>query len=204
MKRLYGTPRAGTVFLTSTKRDGDLREFLKGLTLSVKDVVQAEQVHGNKVSQVKSSDIGRTIKLSDALITKEKGVPLMVRTADCLPIFIYDERTPAIGLVHAGWRGSTKEIVKKTLKKMACSFDSRPKDCIIFMGPGIEKACYEFDEGKRHLDLAGENREQFIELGVKNKNIHMPKHCTYCESGLFHSFRRDRTDSRNYSIAVLK
>lgn len=203
MKRSLGV-RGEAVFLTSTKRDGDLREFLKGLKLSVKDIVQAEQVHGSSVSLVKSSDIGRSLKRSDALITDEKGVPLMVRTADCLPIFIYDRGTPAIGLVHAGWRGTEKGIVKKALKKMASSFDSRPENCIIYMGPAIERDCYEFDEGKRHLDLAKENRDQIISLGVKKKNIHLPGHCTYCEKGLFHSFRRDRTDERNYSIAVLK
>lgn len=185
------------LFAFSTKRSKSLASFLRTLKLNARDLIQAEQVHGRSAKIVGLGDKGKTVPNCDALVTKEKKLPLAIRTADCLPILISDEKTPAIALVHAGWRGTAKKIATAALKKMAAAFGTRAKNCMIFMGPSIEGKCYD-------VDLKALNRSELLSLGVKAKNIFMSDRCTFCEKGLYHSYRRDRTDKRNFSIAMLK
>ncbi len=79
----------------------------------------------------------------DAIISKQPGVTVAVRTADCLPILIVDSRTRAVAAVHAGWRGVVAEIAPKAVEAMRLEFGSRPEDLEIVIGPGIGPCCFE-------------------------------------------------------------
>ena len=75
------------------------------------------QTHSNKVKEIKKINLKSKI-LSDAIITKLKGVALGVVTADCVPILVYDSKNKIIGCIHAGWRGAFSNIIKNTINKI--------------------------------------------------------------------------------------
>lgn len=90
--------------------------------------------------------------VGDGLLTQTPGVLLSVRTADCHPILLVDVRKRAVGVLHAGWRGTLKRIAEKGVGEMRRWFGSRPEDLRAALGPGIHGCCYEVGE---------EVREQF-------------------------------------------
>ncbi len=85
----------------------------------------------------------------DGMITSTSGVLLAIQTADCLPVIIVDTKHHAVGVFHAGWRGTVKRIVEKGVGEMTRHFGSRPRDLKAAIGPGIQGCCYEVGEEVR-------------------------------------------------------
>lgn len=153
----------------------------------------------------------KDIKSVDALITNEKGVTLVTFYADCTPLFFVDTKNKAIGLAHAGWRGTVGLIGEKVVKKMGECYGTNPKDLVCAIGPAISKCCYEVDyecakhflelplntqdfvykrdDEKYMLDLLEANRQILVSCGVKNENITISDVCTKCNSELLWSHR---------------
>jgi YfiH family protein len=77
------------------------------------------------------------------LITQATGVTLLLRFADCVPILLYDSHQQAVGLVHAGWRGTMGSIAARAVEAMVTEFDSDPTDIAAVVGPSIGPCCYE-------------------------------------------------------------
>jgi YfiH family protein len=136
----------------------------------------------------------------DALIENTPGAVVAVRTADCIPILLADERLRAVAAVHAGWRGTAAHIVERALEAMRERFGTAPGDVHAAIGPGIGLCCYEVGpevaaqfgaQGRAHIDLAGENRRQLLDSGVTAQRIYASNLCTKCRPEDFHSFRRD-------------
>jgi len=200
--------------------------FLKKLNIDYRNLVAAEQVHGSKVAQVAVNDRGKgalvydtALAGVDALVTKDSNLPLAIFSADCLPIFLYDRHIPAIGLVHAGWRGTKENIVARTIGLMEKEFKSRPQDLVAGFGPLIRECCYEVGgEFQRHfanglierngsyfLDLAGINTKQLVDAGVRKRSIFDLEICTSCQNNGFFSFRRQGIGcGRMISVIMLK
>jgi YfiH family protein len=160
-------------------------------------VVAVRQIHSNQVLAVTQPGPAGE---GDALITYIRDLTLSIRTADCYPILIADQRTRSVAAIHAGWRGTSSRIVVKTIAKMEQDFGTRPQDLHAAIGPGIGKCCYEVGEEvgrlfgldcRGRIDLAKANREQLIESGVSAGQIYSAGRCTHCEGELFHSYRRD-------------
>jgi len=137
----------------------------------------------------------------DALLENTPGSVVAVKTADCVPILLVDERSRAVAAVHAGWRGTAARIAAKAVEAMGSRFGTRPADLHAAVGPGIGKCCYEVGpevtaqfggQGRGRLDLAAENRKQLEEVGVTPEHIYASNLCTMCRPEEFHSFRRDR------------
>ena len=101
------------------------------------------QVHGDKIELV--SQVPETVDIAetDALITNKKGICICVQTADCVPILIYDPVKNVSAAVHAGWRGTVKKIVSKTIRQMNQQFGCNPSDLIAVIGPSISPGVYE-------------------------------------------------------------
>ena len=146
---------------------------------------------------------GRTGVLGqgDALLENTPGSVVAVKTADCLPILLVDDRLRAVAAVHAGWRGTFARIAANAVGAMRERFGTHPEDLHAAIGPGIGKCCYEVGpevaaqfgiEGRAHLDLAAENQRQLVQVGVTPVHIYASNLCTMCRPGEFHSFRRDR------------
>ena len=150
----------------------------------------------------------------DALLENTPGAVVAVRTADCIPILLVDQRTRAVAAVHAGWRGTVAGIAASAVAAMRGRFGSAPADLHAAIGPGIGKCCYEVgpevaarfgEPGRAHIDLPGANRRQLIEAGVTARRIYASNLCTMCRPEEFHSFRRDKEAAgRLHSFAGIR
>ena len=176
------------------------------------------QIHEAKVVKVTKEDRGHGIlrdrewTSADALITKDKDVTLVTYYADCTPVFFIDTANHAIGLAHAGWRGTVERIAVNTVYAMQKHFGTKPQDLVCAIGPVIGKCCYEIDSecaghfkalkeidssliltqkenGKYMADLAETNRLLLIKAGVREENIVVSDLCTRCNSDLLWSHR---------------
>ena len=169
-------------------------------------VAQIHQIHGDRIVEVSTQDFPWAVPFpdADALITRSPQIGLMVRTADCLPVFLYDPVRRTIGLIHAGWRSTQKRIVAQTLDLLHGRWGTNPQDIRVVLGPAIRLCCYEVGEefrknfpaevsereGRRYFDLAAVNRRQLQEGGVLAQHIHDTRQCTCCAQQFF-SFRRE-------------
>jgi YfiH family protein len=150
----------------------------------------------------------------DALLEDAPGAVIAVKTADCIPILLVDERLRAVAAVHAGWRGTVAGIAGRAVEAMRARFGSVPADLHAAIGPGIGKCCYEVgaevaghfgERGRTRIDLADANRRQLAEAGVTPGRIYASNLCTMCRPEDFHSFRRDKEEAgRMYSFAGIR
>jgi YfiH family protein len=117
--------------------------FLRGLGLGKEPwpLVTPRQVHSDIIRLVDSPPESQLV--GDGLITATPGLLLGIQTADCLPIILVDPKHRAVGVFHAGWRGTVKRIVEKGVGEMRRGFGSRPRDLEAAIGPGIQGCCYE-------------------------------------------------------------
>ncbi len=181
-------------------------------------VVNVRQVHGNRI--VVADEDGETggILEADGIITKFSKIAIAVRTADCYPIFLYDSKKKIIALVHAGWRGSEKGIVKEAVKTLKAEFKSNVADIRVALGPGIRSCCYQVSEGflltfpmetatknkQCYLDLAAVNKNQLLDIGLKQENIFDCGVCTCCNENYFSYRREGEKAGRMISAMMLK
>ena len=166
------------------------------------------QVHGNCVVAVDDTTGAslENLPVADALVSACRGVALGIFTADCVPIFILDVETPAIGLAHAGWRGTFARVAVNTLAQMKACFGTVVENCRIHLGPAIQKCCYtvsaelltQFAErfggnvhDGTHLNLQAANVNQLVEAGLPATSISISPLCTACRTDLFYSHRAE-------------
>ncbi len=146
---------------------------------------------------------------ADALIEDRPVSVVAVKTADCIPVLVADEKKRAVAAIHAGWRGTAAHIVERAVEQMAERLGTSPADLHAAIGPGIGACCYEVGpevaaqfgrQGRVHLDLAEENRKQLINIGIPKDRVYVSGLCTMCGPE-FHSFRRDKDAAgRMYSF----
>jgi len=205
-------------FSTKYQGFGSAEEVLNGLGLKGMASVVPKQVHGTDFVVVKDGRIP-VRPVADGAMTSRSGVVLVVKVADCVPIYLVDPQTPAIAMVHAGWRGASQGIAEQAVRKMQQEFGTDTGVLVAVLGPSIRKCCYEvggdvalrFPESLRrqkkemwHLDLVGANVLDLESAGVRRQNIHVSPLCTCCEPRRFHSYRRDRRIAgRHYAVLAL-
>ena len=120
-------------------------------------VVQAHQVHGDRVAVVTSAGTTREeLEGYDALVTDVPGVAIGARTADCIPVLMYDPVRRVVAAVHSGWKGTVLKIAAKTLAVMASKYGTRAADIIAVIGPGI---------GPDSFQVGPEVAEAFLSAG---------------------------------------
>ena len=197
--------------------DNNRSEFFSELGLNEKMVSYQKQVHGDEIKEV---DISGNCGESDALITTRKNLGLAISSADCPAIFIYDPVNEVIAAVHSGWRGTEKQILKKTIQKLFNDFKSNPLDLVCYISPSISLRNYEVGEEvaslfdnkfvktkkkKYYLDLAGVNYQMLIDSGVKSSNVQLSGLCSFEYKDLLHSYRRDGSRSgRALGVIAIK
>ena len=203
--------------------------FSQSLGIKNKVLFRTHQVHGNNVYILKdpntpTDEVRR--QEADAIVTHLADCPVMILTADCVPIIIYDPVKYVTGVVHAGRMGTQKSILNNTIKVLFHEYGSNPKDLIVGMGPAIRGCCYEVDEqcalpfikrssvnytlvkkstqGKYFLDLPEVNRVEGCEAGVLDKNIYTDGPCTSCNIHKWYSYRKEGKTGRLMTLAMLR
>lgn len=194
------------------------RRICKAAGFEYDSLVASKQIHETIVRKVTAENRGVgiykpvDIPSVDALVTNDPDVTLVTYYADCTPVFFVDTKTHAIGLAHAGWRGTVGEISRNAVEKMTFEFNTDPEDLVCAIGPVIGKCCYEVgadcaDEfvklfgadspvitkgakaDKFMIDLALANKLILLKAGVKEENIVISDLCTQCSSDLLWSHR---------------
>lgn len=169
--------------------------------------VQAEQVHGGSVALVdRSLDFPTPIAGCDALLTRLGGTALLIRSADCLPLFVSDPIRRAIGIAHVGWRGCAAALPMRLVGAFRRAFNSRPTELRVAFGPAMRACCYDvsatfaqwcgesfvrFRNGRRTFDLVGLVRHQLLASGVTSAHIMDSGICTAHHTDLWYSVRRE-------------
>jgi len=183
-------------------REIDSSAFFDELKLGKAKIIGMDQVHGAKVVEVGKDIDGILAGKCDGVLTSKRGIYLFVKTADCLPILLFDKRKKIVGVVHAGWRGTLAEISRKMIGRFI-GRGSDVNDIIVGLGPAICVKCYRVDDEQagsfldrfkmgvkgNYLDLVKINIKQLTSLGVKKKNIYEAGICTY-EADDFFSYRK--------------
>ncbi len=194
------------------------RRLCQSAGFDFNSLVASAQDHHTYVRAVTAADRGvgiykpRDLDSVDALITDESGVTLVTYYADCTPLFFVDVKRRAIGLAHAGWRGTVGRIGEKVIEKMTALYGTDPKDIVAAVGPAVSVCCYEVDEpcaaqflalegldsgkfvfpkegGKYMVDLLETNRQILVAAGVPESSITLSDLCTNCNSDLLWSHR---------------
>ena len=214
---------AGTDINLRTMGGADNRKKLaQTIGFDINRLVTGEQTHSLNIAVVTDVEAGRgsldidsRIPCTDALITNCRGVCLMVLTADCVPVLLYDPATHSAAAIHAGWRGTANGIVGLTVRKMTDEFGAKPEHLMAAIGPCIGACCFEVGDDvaahfsrwpntilrrsewpRPHIDLVLANRLQLEQAGIPATNIESSDECTKCgPHGLF-SHRRDQTLGR--------
>lgn len=160
----------------------------------------------------------------DAVITNLRGVCLGISTADCVPVLLYDSATGAVAASHAGWRGTVKRIVEKTIRAMEATYGSMPADLHAIIGPSISPAAFEVgdevydafrDAGfpmdeiaqrhrKWHIDLWAANYLQLEALGLPAEHIIVSGICTFSNPDTYFSARRLGINSGRLYTGILR
>ena len=208
-----------------SKNINDLKDAF-GDYFTLSNLTSNIQIHSDIVNVVDESTVASKIE-GDALVTNLKNVPLLIFTADCVPVAIVDKKNKVIGVAHAGWRGTYEEIARKTIEKMIELYGSNPEDILCVIGPSIGDCCYEVSEdlynkfkdrfnstpknlysirdNKHYLNLWNINMFSLEKIGIKEDNIINLNICTNCNSDRFHSYRaHNQTPKRMGTIIEMK
>jgi len=201
-----------TAFFTKKPLGVNVEEICRIFSVEKDKVYLPIQRHTDNV-QVISSDLDT--KIADSVLTERKNILIGVQVADCVPVLFRDAKKLLVGAVHAGWRGTASQIIKKTIVCMIQEFGSSPSDIKMALGPCIKWSCYQVgvevkeavceatgegyyylkQDGEWYIDLASANRCQAISMGVSEKNIWISPECTYCNPKDYHSYRYEKTNN---------
>ena len=183
-------------------------------------VIQGHQVHGDRIALIDRPDYTREeLEGYDAFVTDLPDVAIGVRTADCVPVLLYDPVNRVVSAVHSGWKGTVLQIVRKTIGVMQQRFRTCAKDLQAVIGPAIGPDSFQVGEevvaqfrnagftmegiwsergpgdgspmsGGHHIDLWEANRWLLLEAGVRPENILLAGIDTYTSPDFF-SARRE-------------
>jgi polyphenol oxidase len=186
-------------------------------SLGLNKTAYQKQVHGNEIKYVEKEGYAGE---SDAMITDRPGLGLIISAADCTSIYIYDFKKNIIAGVHAGWRGTQKNILEKTIDKLVTEYACSVETMAAYIAPSIASNVYEvdrdvavqFDEkyytpsgSKYLLNVSGKNYDALLSAGIPSQQIQYSTLCTFQNKSLFHSYRRDGvTSGRSIGVFALR
>jgi YfiH family protein len=188
----------------STRSAGPLEGLEKELAASFNaagfpmiDAVHAEQTHGNSVQMVFTPlGPGMRVPEVDALTTSVPRLPLVVRVADCGPVYFYDPVERVIALAHSGRKGTEGNIVGQTIARLQDDFRTKPENLIVQLGPCIRPPHYE-------IDFAAEIGRQARAAGVRQ--YHDCGRCTASHLDRYYSYRAEKGKTgRMWAVLMLE
>ena len=192
------------------------RLFCEATGITFNNMVHANQTHSSNILKVTAKDKGkglfsmRDYNDIDGLITNEPNIPLVILTADCVPVLYCDTKHKVIGAAHCGWRGTYSLLQTKMIDEMKNSYGSNVKDIKIAIAPSVKSCCYEVSkelyedfkanigyysngfcerQGRYYLDLQEINKALLMNCGILEENIFLSDICTCCNSNDLFSHR---------------
>ena len=188
------------------------RRMFKAAALPFETMFDVWQVHGREVV---CAEAPRPLEVehqkADVILTNKVGITLVMRFADCVPIFLFDPIKRVIGIVHAGWQGTVEKVAAAAVEAMTEHYESNPQDVLAGIGPSIGVDHYEvgpdvvsaarrafaekandslvLDNGRAHFDLWKANQIVLQESGVNA--IEVAGVCTACQTDDWYSHRAE-------------
>lgn len=223
--RTGGTSRDDFSSLNSGYHLGDDPEHVKKNRLKIYQTgsfgphqpVLVKQIHGNHVIHVDKQQSGegwlkdQDLKLEgDGLVTTDPGLPLAIKTADCLPVMLADDQGRAVAIMHAGWRGLVNEILNQGVQKIQTLLSIESKRLLAILGPCISAQNFTVTSelfnvftkiDRKAMIIKGETgfvdmhtiaRTQLLKLGLIDSHIIQVPGCTFAEPEHYFSYRRDQ------------
>jgi YfiH family protein len=197
------------------------RRLLAALDLEAAALSTGQQVHGTAIARAGAGPAH--YPETDGLVTDTPGAALLVLIADCPCVAVVDPVRRAVGLGHAGWRGTVAGMAGRLAARLVAEYGSRPADLLAAVSPSIGPCCYEVGEavigpvqaahpddwpdllpaqpsGAMHFDLWEANRRQLRAAGITEDRIEVAGLCNACHGELFYSHRRDRGRTGRYGM----
>ena len=192
--------------------------------ITPEQTVSCHLIHSADVLTINQANQQRLMGKADGLITGTPNIYLSMRFGDCTPLIFFDPVRGAVGLTHAGWRGTMQDMAGATVRMMVKQFDCRPGDMIAVIGPAIGPCCYEvgseviaaaaesFEDsaslftrrnGKAnhaHFNLWEANRRQLAAAGVQQ--IIQSELCTACRTDQFFSHRAEHGRTGRFGVII--
>lgn len=164
--------------------DAAHREVRRSIDVADWPLLTVEQIHGDKITII-DRPVGSDEQIAgcDALITNQRRALLGIHVADCCAVYIVDPKTPAIGLVHSGKKGTELGIAAKAIERMTEKFGSVPANMIVELSPCIRPPHYE-------IDFAAEIIRQSRSKGISR--VHDSGVCTACDIQRYYSYRAEK------------
>ncbi len=200
----------------------NFRRYTAALDVELERAVLTHQTHETRIRMITEKDVGkgfavpRDYERIDGLMTNIKGIPLMTFHADCIPIYLTDPENRAIGLAHAGWRGTVNQIAVEIVERMRSAYGTRPENVIAGIGPSIGQCCFKIhdDVHNQFLELLPFTKKMFLKpnsrqwsislqdvtrillhgTGIPMDSIFLADICTCCHHQLFFSHRVHGTE----------
>ena len=205
---------------------GDCRDSVLANRKSLKEelgfsrLIELRQVHGKNIHfEVQGDSIKGPEIEGDGAALSSPGAAVMIKTADCQPIFLAHESGKYICGLHVGWRGNRHDFPGYGVKEFCDFYKIRPQEVMAVRGPGLGPCCAGFDQFEDHwssefssyynkktrtMDLWSLTRDQLRQAGIPLKNIFSVDLCTRCLADLFFSYRREKECGRQGSFIVIE
>ena len=204
------------------KSSEDMKRFSGEYGFNHDNIVYNTQVHGVDVRIVESGDdFIENGKEADGLITNLRNTPLLIFTADCVPVVFYDKKQGVVALAHAGWRGTYGNIAGEMVDIMTDKYGCEVVDIKTIIGPSVSVDNYEVSydliekfsalevqgyykevDGKYYLDLWKLNKELLKKCGILEDNIKIIDFCTVRDNDKFFSYRLDNATSKRIGTII--
>lgn len=216
---LYTDPRLtalGILHGTTDRQSGNMRlaastdHLFRTLGIAEEKILRFKQIHSDALccacnAQQIPSLQQPSLPEADGWVLSQPGYGVAILTADCVPLFVWDEQANVLGLSHCGWRGVAADLPAKTVQKMKQQ-GAQGRLCA-WVGPHIQSCCFEVQkdtaihfpqdtttrQGKLFVDLNQAISRQLTQNGLQLTDIVFSRHCTCCEAQHFFSYRRDHT-----------
>ncbi len=195
--------------------------------LPLNRLYSTRQVHGTAIACVgqphtscRRMPTGWCFSGCDGLATDVPGTALVIRTADCVPVILYDPVLTVLCIVHAGWRGTCAGISSEAVALLVTQYGIDAGTVIAGIGPGIGACCFETGKdvadcfmrhrashdvvqrktGSWFVDLKEANRQQLVAAGLREDRIEVASECTACSSDIFFSHRREKGETGRFGL----
>ena len=125
----------------------NLNRILSVLGYDVNQLAQVRQVHSSSVARMDHPNlVGSSLIPADGMVTKEPGILLLMRFADCVPIFLYEPSVQAVGIAHAGWKGTVLHVASEAVRMMQSEYGADPEKMVVGIGPSIGPDHYQIGQ----------------------------------------------------------